>query len=829
MNRIFVFYWLITSAFFCLGQQKYTISGKVIETESGTPVPFANVKLTGTTIGTTTDFEGYYTLVTPSITDSIEVLYVGYNRRVKKLGTSKTQTIDFQLEESVQSLRDVIITAKKYKKKDNPAWPILRSVVDNKSLHDKRSLSAYDQETYTKIELDVNNITDKFRERKIVQKVTQVLDSIDQIAGDDGKPILPVFISEAISRQYYLNNPRRRTEKILKTKITGLGITDGTLTSQVIGGTLQEYNFYQNWLNIVNKEFISPIADGWRAYYEYHLVDSSAIIDNTSCYKIDFVPKRQQELAFWGTMWITKSEFALKRMDANVNKTANVNFVEKLKIQQDLAPVVTGQWLPVKSRVVVDVAQFSKKLPSLLAKFYVSAKDIHINDPKDIEFYERPVFMDPLVRESNDAYWAETRHDTLTSTEQSVYQMIDTLKKIPVIKTYTDIIETALTQYYDVPKFEIGPITSFYAKNDIEGTRLALGGRTSIEFSDKWELSGRLAYGFKDERFKYRLGVKRILDRENWTYFKYSTENDIQTVWLLNNGLENIGLLQPISRFGNLIEPFQVKTQEFEFSKQLSRAFTQKLGFNHINARSLGDFEYISNEQRQDTTSSFQATEVSIETRFAKDEVYIINDNKRSSLGTLKWPIIKLRYSYGIPNVLGSDFDYHKIEINISKKQKMGFLGISTFRINGMYIFNTLPYPLLRNHLGNNTRAYIPKAFNMMRFFEFTSDRFINLNVEHGFQGLILSKVPLIRKLKWRLVGSGKLLIGDLRKENLAVIPAQQRDKVRSLGGKPYIELGYGIENILKFIRVDAVHRLTHLNRPNTERFAIKVGFQLII
>jgi hypothetical protein len=41
---------------------------------------------------------------------------------------------------------------------------------------------------------------------------------------------------------------------------------------------------------------------------------------------------------------------------------------------------------------------------------------------------------------------------------------------------------------------------------------------------------------------------------------------------------------------------------------------------------------------------------------------------------------------------------------------------------------------------------------------------------------------------------------------------------------KPYAELSYGIENILKFFRVDLVHRLTYLDHPDARRFAVKIS-----
>ncbi len=259
--------------------QTTVIIGKVTDANSGDPVPFANLVFQGTSIGTTTDFDGNYRLETKSPTDSVTASYVGYVTRSKAVIAGSEQVINFQLIENVISLDEVIFIAG-----ENPAFEILRNVVDNKKFNDKKTLDAYQYETYTKIEIDVDNITEKFRKKKLVKKITQVLDSVERIAGEDGRPILPIFISESISEYHFRNNPKLQHEKILKSKVTGVGIDDGTVVSQFIGSSFQEYNFYQNWLNIVGKEFISPIADGWKLYYDYDLIDS-ADVEGHYCYR----------------------------------------------------------------------------------------------------------------------------------------------------------------------------------------------------------------------------------------------------------------------------------------------------------------------------------------------------------------------------------------------------------------------------------------------------------------------------------------------------------------------------------------------------------------
>ncbi len=426
-----------------VGAQVTTIKGKITDASSGDPIPFVNVVFKGTSIGTTTDFEGNYELTTANPTDSLIASYIGYRSRSKPVIKNVSQTINFQLLEESTRLREVVIIAG-----ENPAFEILRNVVRNKSINDKRNLSAYEYDTYSKIEVDIDNITDKFREKKIVNQITQVLDSIDRIAGEDGKPVLPIFISESVSKFYYRKDPELKFENIKETKISGVGFEDGSLTSQLIGASFQEYNFYKNWLNILEKDFVSPIADGWRMYYEYDLMDSLYLGDDY-CYRLDFFPKSPQSLAFTGSMWITKKEYALKQIEVTVGKQANLNFIEKIKIHQELEKTESGAWIPVKNRVLVDVGEIQDQWAGLLAKFYTSNRNIIVNKPKEVKFYERPILLDEgyILNQHDEDHWNSLRHDPLTESEKNVYRMIDTLQNIPVVRTYIDLVKILINGY----------------------------------------------------------------------------------------------------------------------------------------------------------------------------------------------------------------------------------------------------------------------------------------------------------------------------------------------------------------------------------------------
>ena len=810
--------------------QETVVQGKVTDAASGDPIPFVNVVFRGTTTGGTTDFDGNFNIKTTQVVDSVIASYVGYIPRTKAIKRGIQQTVNFQLDENVTNLQEVIIHAG-----ENPAYEILRRVVDHKNVNDKRRLTAYEYETYTKVEIDVDNLSQDLRDKKFMLKVQRVLDSVEVIAGDDGKPILPLLISESISKIYYRDSPRLKKEYLEKTKINGVGMEDGTMIQQLVGSSFQEYNFYQNWLNILTKEFVSPIADGWRLYYEYDLTDS-LFVGSDFCYRLDFFPKSPQELAFTGTMWITTKEYALKQIDVTMGRQANINFVERMKIQQELEKTEEGAWLPVKNRVLIDIGQINKAAAGMLAKFYTSNRHFVVNKPHTIRFYEQPITMAEDVRMFEDEkYWDTLRHEPLSSTEVSVYKMIDTLRNIPIVKAYTDIIKIAVDGYISAGKFELGPYQSIIAWNDIEGVRIQGGFKTNIKFSRKFIVGGQLGYGFTDEKIKYEAFVQNILSRERWTTFSVRARSDLRRLGIDDNTFDNNPLFDAATRWGYFRRGYYMTDYIAVFQRELFKGFSQRVAARHWTFDPTYSFGYY--QTPGDTLSpvqnAFESTEVILESRYARDELFIINDNERISMGTTRSPIYTLRYTHGFSGVLGSDFEYDKLKLTIFKTIKAGPLGLGYATVTSEYVFDTLPYPLLALHLGNQTPIYTSVLYNLMNYGEFISDHYVALQYRQYFEGLFLNRIPLIQKLNWRLLATTSIISGGMRQSNwdniAALDPSGQETLAagRFQNGKPYVEVGYGVENIFKFLRVDFMHRLTYLDNPGARKFGVLVSFQL--
>ncbi len=810
--------------------QTITISGKITDAETGEGMPLVNIVNKSSGKGTTTNFEGYYKLILTAPTDSLVSFYVGYKEKSKALKGFQNQVIDFQLQPDAEVMEEFTITAG-----ENPAFWIIRKAVANKNIYDKRKLNCYEYESFTKNELHIDNLSEKFRKKKVFKKIVQIFDSLKVLAGEDGKPVLPVFVSESMSEYYYNKDPRKTKEVIKALKVIGVGFDADSPVNQLIGSSFQQYNFYMNWLTILNKEFISPIADGWNGYYNFTLQDSLMHLGRR-CYKIDFRPKRPKDLAFKGTMWITDSTFALQQIDATISKESNINFIQKIKIQQELEPTALGPWLPTKTRVLINVEELNDAAPGVLAKFYVSNKNLVVNQPKPNNFFDILIDTEEDAKQKEDSYWTEHRHDTVTDTEKHVLKMIDSVRNLPVVRGYVDIVNIAVNGYKRFPFIDVGPFLYTYAYNAVEGNRFRLGGRSNINFSKKWLWRGYAAYGTKDDKLKYDISVSYIFSKKHWTFLTLERKMDYEQAGVQTEFLENNLFLSAL-QWGQLRGAYYTRQNIIAFQAEPKKDFTQKLffktktfepsknfDFNYFNPNPLGVVD-TANRLR-----SFKTAELTFETRYAKDEIFVQSDLNRISLGTRRAPIYVLRYTQGIKGVFGSDFNYYKLNFTVSHIIRMGVLGRMYYETSVGKIFGNVPYPLLEVHMGNESFYYTQRAFNLMNYFEFVSDQYVSLKLRHYFEGLFFNRIPLINRLKWRFLATGNILYGAMRQENLDIIPPKDAvkkiDAFYTLERKPYIEVGYGIENIFKVMRVDFFHRITYKENLGARDFGFKISAQ---
>lgn len=838
--RYFLSVYLLLAVSAAWAQTTFTVTGRVMDAQTGEPVPFANVYFVGTQKGVTSNLEGYYELKYAKPMAQLAVSFIGYKMQTVNLDKAKAkQHLIVRLEPDATMLSEVVITQKGY---ENPAWEILRNVMDNKKRHDLRQLAAYQYEAYTKVELDVDNLSERFLQKKVVQDMLSVIDSGKQINGEDGRACLPLFVSEAISDMYWENNPRRRRENIHKSRISGVGIKDQTLFTQISGGTFQEYNFYDNWLNILTKDFVSPIADGWKLQYDYTLYEPKEVVDGVSCYRISFVPKRKEDLAFTGTMWIADSlhHYALKQIDVTVDKRANINFIEKIKIQQVNDIVEDGslqRWMPSQTRITVDVSELTPNSAGMLAKFYTSNAKYRLNQPVgQAGFFDVPMVVDQdAYLDNEERHWKERRHHPLSEVEQYVFQVIDTVKTLPRVRTYTEVIDFLVNGHREIRGLkgvEFGPVLSAFAYNNVEGARFQIGGRTTNVFSKKFSLSGYGAYGTKDGRFKGSLRGEFIFSRKPWSTVGAMYYNDVERLGAVisEDAFDSRGLFNLSLRWGRFRNPYRNERQRIWISTDVFPDLGVTAAIEHNRINPLYEFEYLLPTEEVRYGHQIRTTEAGLMLRYAPGVKFIETyTNQRAVFSQDDKPILTATYAYAIPDFLGSNFSYHRVRAVLRQNFRLGMFGRTQYRLEGGWISGTLPYPLLQVHLGNNTMVYNSQSLNLMQFGEFASDHYASLQLTHYFEGLIMNRIPVIRKWNWRSFITGNIVTGGLSENNKryqeSIIQDPSLPRPKSLSGTPYAEVGYGIENILRFIRIDFLHRLSY--REKAERnFGVFVSAQ---
>jgi len=826
---------------FVLYAQETVVKGKITDAETNDGLPFVNIYFKGTIVGSSSNFEGYYEIRTMAQVDSLHVSCLGYNSKLKPVKNGVEQIINFQLAPSVHTLSEIVIVPG-----ENPAFKVLRKMEEFKTINNPDQLTAYQFENYNRIQIGVDNMSERFKNRKIFKPVSNMFDSLQVIAGEEGQAVLPIFISETFSDYFFREDPRRTKENIIASRISGIGVDDHNWINQMMGSSFQVFNFYQNWVTIFGKNFISPLAKTGKMYYRYYLVDSVKI-GKRKCYELVIEPKHEKDLAFWGTIWLEDSTYALKQLDLEIKKEANLNWIEKVKIQQEFQKTAEGPWLASKTRTLIDFVEIGKQ-PGFISKSYTSSKSVIVNQPKALEFYEGGIEVSEEAFLKDMSYWETHRHDTLTSTEKDVFNMIDSVKNLPTVRTLVDVVELAVYGYQPIGKIDLGPYIFLYKYNEIEGHRFRLGFTTNETFSTNLILKGYLAYGTNDFRYKYNTQAEYILSRKPWTKIGFQHRDDIDQISITDDFFSKNNLFKFTAGFSS----FDRLNNSFEYriwaERMLFPGFNQTLMFHNRHFTPYFDFGYYPDpNDSSNIKSNFRTSELSAEARFSARERYVYTHLDRISIGSSNKPppVFSLKYALGIKGLFSSDFVYHKLMFNVSQTLKLGTLGKSEYSITAGKVFNTLPYPLLQVHKGNETVVSDPDAFYLMNFFEFVSDQWVSLFYEHHFEGLLTNRVPLLKKLKLRTLVMSNWVYGSLKPENnvqisnmgepltLTVGGETIRESFSNLSEKPYVEVGWGIENILNFIRLDAVYRLTYINEDylaiyprNVNPFGLKLSFQ---
>lgn len=822
MKNLFAFIFLVSTLAF--SQTK--VSGIVLD-DAKQPVAYATVAFKNSPEGVIADENGKFYLESKKTYTTLAVSFVGYKDKEVTLTGEHNYDLKIVLENS-NEIAEVKIYGGKTSKKNNPAIDILRKIWERKKKNGLRQFNHYQYDKYEKIEFDINSIDSSFMKRKIFNKVEFIFKHVDTSA-ITGKNFLPIFINETMSKVYGDNEKNRTKDVLQANKYSGFGNANNDGVNAFLKDLYADYDIYNNYLKFFDKDFVSPLSRTGIQVYNYVLADST-FIDKKWCYNIVYYPRRKNELTFKGDFWVNDSTFAIKSINMEASKSANINWVRDIYIEQEFDVLNDSVFLLKRDHMMTDFALTKKEGSNgMYGKRTTMFKNHEFNQPKDDKFYREDVNkFDKEVYTKTDDYWDENRFESLNSNEKGIYEMLDTLKTVPKIKRFYNLVSILGSGYVQVGKFDIGPIFSTLGYNDVEGQRVRLGGRTYFGPNDPWRIQGYTAYGFKDDKVKYGINARVMLNKKNRFIVSLGNRRDVEQIGVslttsndvlgrsfasssffssgTNNKLTNVNL----TNLGFEIEPVKNLVLESSFSyRTLSSASPEfKL-------------DYFTDNTYTTTSNKITQSEVNFLVNYTPKRKMVGYGVDRIDVD-LNYPRFFVSYSQGLKGVFDSDFNYSKLQLYYRQPLLIGGFGrlFSTLEIGKT--FGAVPLSLMGVIPGNQSYFIIDNTYNLLNYYDFVADQYTSLHLEHNFNGKLFSRVPLLRKLNWREIIGVKAVYGSVSDENIALNASGQKYQAPVDG---YYEYSAGIGNIFKVMRIDGAWRGSYFNIPEARKFTIRVGF----
>ncbi|MBI9042347.1 DUF5686 and carboxypeptidase-like regulatory domain-containing protein [Lutibacter sp.] len=818
---------ILVILFYVNSYAQVKISGLVVD-EQNQSIPFANIVFVGSTIGTVSDENGKFYLESDNTYTQIEVSFLGYE--TKKLSVkSRDYNLRIVLTEEAAQLGEVFIYAGKVKKKGNPAIAILEKVWARKRQNGIYLFDQYQYEKYEKLEFDMNNVDSTFMKKKLFKGMEFIFEEIDT-SHITGKSFLPIFINESVYNSYGRNKGvKKLREDLVANKNSGFNSNQNVIA--FIKDLYVDYNVYDSYIKIFDKSFVSPISKAAGVSTYNYVLSDSAYIDNKWCYNIIYYPRRKGELTFKGDFWVNDSTFAIKEINMQVNKSANINWVKDIYIEQEFDVLNDSIFLLKRDYMMSDFSISKKdKSKGLYGKRTTMYKDYQFNQLKDEKFYakESNIYEEKIYNKNED-YWSVNRQEKLNENELGIYKMLDTLTTVPKFKRLYNLVSILGSGYVEFNNFDYGPIFSTFGKNDVEGWRIRVGGRTFLGGNEPWRLQAYTAYGLKDNQFKYGVSGKWMLEPKSRFTIGAGNRRDIEQIGVslttTNDVLGRSFASSSLFSSGDNSKLTSISLSNVFMSFEPKQNLEFRLGASYRTLKSASpdtfNLDYWVDKENNIKKSDVVQSELDFSIKYTPNRKTIGYGVERNEVSST-YSTLFLNYSRGIKGAINSDFDYEKVQFYYKQPILIGGLGrmFTTFEVGKT--FGEAPLGLLNVVPGNQSYFTIENTYSLLDYYEFVTDTYASLHVEHSFNGRFLSRIPLLRKLNLREIVGVKGVWGEISDKNKAL----NASNINYLApDKPYIEYNVGIGNIFKVFRLDFSWRGNYRDVPNANNFAIKGAF----
>lgn len=824
---------LTTIFLYTANAQATKVKGRVLDASTGEGIPFAGVYFKNSTVGVSADLDGYYFLETRDTLSTLSASILGYEEQVVKVNLHRFNEVNFTLKPIVDELNAAVV-----KPDDRYMRSILAKIDEAKSRNNPERRQRYSCDVYTKMELDVTNPESPMISSFLPKDFKFVYEYMDTSVVS-GMPFLPVLISETTSKYYHRKDPSSNREVIKATRISG--VDKNPVLAQFTGNMYVKTNFYDNYINIFQVEIPSPLSSNGMTYYNYYLVDSLQV-EGRKTYKIRFHPSKWvSSPTFDGEMSIDAGEYALRDIHVRLKKGSNVNWVRDMTIDVVNSRLADSTWFYKQDRMYVDFSPTMRDSSKIVT--FLGNRQIDYSNPDFVTTYKEDkddisaqVQAGKDVINNDESYWQSVRPFPLSDKERGIYNMVDSIKNVPLYKDVYALADMLVNGFLNTKYIGFGPYSSLYSFNDLEGGRIQLGVRTTKDFSRKVRLMGYAAYGFKDKMFKGGGTFEYMFNNQPTGKLTASYRHDVMQLGSGPSVYGSGSLMSSVLAKANSQKMSMVNDYSLSWQKEWSQNFNMILSLESRRIFSNPFVPMVSSDGK--IFNSVGYNQAHLQLRFSKDEIVTRGVFDKYYMYS-KYPVVALDLIGSTKGIGKNEYSYFRPELSVRYTLPIPPLGLSKFVLSSGTIVGNVPYPMLKIHEGNGTYTFSREAFNCMNYYEFASDLWITFFWEHNFKGFFLGKIPLLKRLQWREVMSLRAAYGTIRKENNGIVGDKDAAAVmffpEKMGklNRPYVEMGAGITNIFRFLRIDAFWRMTHryemkdgVKVPHDNRFVVTFGLE---
>ncbi|MDR0393612.1 MAG: DUF5686 and carboxypeptidase regulatory-like domain-containing protein [Tannerella sp.] len=832
-----------------VAQQTIQVQGCIKDSITNEALPYVTVTLHGTTKGTATDENGYFSIKTISAVDSVflSISYVGYEAKLVSLGKG-VNNVNILLNPVAYELNEVTVRPgrEKYSKKENPAVAFARHVIARRKLnnpyeHDYFSYNAYERRTFANNDIDVESV----RRNRIYKRIDFIFDYVDSTSVG-GKTILPLYDEEILEDYFFRKSPHTERKVLKGAKRAGIiEVMSEDGVRQFVDEAFSDVDIFQDNIQLFLNRFVSPLSSIGPDYYKYYLLDT-VLLDGEACMDLGFVPFNSESFGFVGHLYVTlDSTYFVKKVNLNIPGNINLNFVGEMSVNQEYLRTDDGVRLLTKNDIALTF-KLTKKMKGFYARRVALYRNHSFDKPPDMKVFDEkaPVLESEDAHSRTENFWDEAREGAGEMQPSSVEKMMAQLREIPFLYWSEKLINILVNGYIQTSEtnslFEFGPANTFISGNALEGARLRLGGATTVNLSRRFFIDGYLAYGLKDHKPKgdaiieYSFNKKKNFRKEYpFHYIRAEYRYDINQIGqhYLYTNTDNLFVMLK-RRKNNLIT--YMRKAELSYYKENYKGLGYRVLLRHLTEWATPDvrFDMIRADGTVAPVDHYRSAQLEFYLRWAPNEKFYQSRNYRHPI-TLDAPVVTLSHVMARKGVLGSDHNYNRTEIGVRKRFWISPFGYVDLYGQAGKVWNRVPYPLLHIPNANLSYSIQPESYPLMNPMEFINDRFVSWEMSYFMNGWLFNRLPLVKGLQLREVLTFRGWYGSLSDKNNPQIDGAGLYKLPEntymMGNKPYMEIGAGVENILKVIRLDYIWRLSyrgHEGAPNSGlRMKLKFSF----